>query len=536
MPTRKESNVRTPTTISFSGSITFGCLLLAALLSGCGGNSGTTPPSISISVAPGSAFVAPGGPQQFTANVTGTTSTAVTWQVNGVAGGSAANGTITSNGLYTAPNTAGSVTVTAVLQSDSTKSGSSKVTVLAPHPVGVRQNSSGFAEFYQIATGTTFTPRGNNYVRLAWQQPPFQGWGQEYYHSTFNVGVYDSARAEIALTTMQANGYNIVRVFHNGCCVGTIGNPNGSGLSSAYIANVVDFLSRAANHGVYVILTTDAWLPAQGGYWNAPLPSCADFVDPNNPTSPSTNMINLCAAGVATAAQFFHDIAQALVSQGARLDAIFAYELRNEYYYDSNLPPLSWTSGTVTTADGQTYDMSSPASQQQMMDNGLVYFTNQARAAIVAADPTALVDVGFFWPQTPNPTRIGDPRVIELYPMMANSTADFVKLSSPDSSSELTLPQLVQNFGFVGYQQQKPVLMGEFDANESDFPLISDAVTRLQNWQIDSCPYSVKGWLLWTWDTDKSEQQHTPPDWYATAGDGSINTALAPVTRPDPCQ
>ncbi len=291
---------------------------------------------------------------------------------------------------------------------------------------------------------------------------------------------------------MQANGYNIVRVFLNGCCIGTIGNPNGSGLSSAYITNVVDFLSRAANHGVYVILTTDAWLPAQGGYWTAPQPSCQQFADPNNPTSPSTNMINLCAAGVATAAQFFHDLPQALVNQCHRLDAVFAYELRSEYYYDSNLPPLNWTSGSVTTADGQTYDMSSATSKQQMMDNGLVYFTNQVRAAIVAVDPTALVDVGFFWPQTPNPTRLGDPRVIELYPMMANSTADFVKLSSPDSSSELTLPQLVQNFGFVGYQQQKPVLMGEFDANESDFPLISDAVTRLQNWQIDSCPYSVK--------------------------------------------
>jgi hypothetical protein len=95
---------------------------------------------------------------------------------------------------------------------------------------------------------------------------------------------------------------------------------------------------------------------------------------------------------------------------------------------------------------------------------------------------------------------------------------------------------LEQNYGFVGYQQQKPVLMGEFDANESDFPLISDAVSRLQGWQVQSCTYSVKGWLLWTWDTDESEQQSNPPDWYATAGDGSINAALAPAARPDPCQ
>ncbi len=292
--------------------------VLAIALCGCGGGSSTpvTGGSITVSVSPNPAFAASGGPQQFTAKVVGTSHTAVTWQVNGVVGGSTATGTISSSGLYTAPGVAGTVTVTAVLQSDNTKSGSANVTVLAPHPVTVRQTSSGFAEFYAVSTGNTFTPRGNNYIRLAWQQPPFQGWGEEYYHSTFNVGLYDSARAETALAAMQTNGYNIVRVFLNGCCTGTIGNPNGTGLSSAYIANVVDFLSRAANHAIYVILTWE-WLPAQGGYWSAPLPSCPDFIDPNNPTSPSVNMIDLCSAGVATTAQFFHDLAQALVGQGA---------------------------------------------------------------------------------------------------------------------------------------------------------------------------------------------------------------------------
>jgi hypothetical protein len=171
-----------------------------------------------------------------------------------------------------------------------------------------------------------------------------------------------------------------------------------------------------------------------------------------------------------------------------------------------------------------------------MMNNGLIYFTDQVRAVIVALDPTALANVGFFWPQTPNLTRIGDPRMIELYPMMASSTADFVDIHSPASSSELTLPQLVQNYGFVGYQQQKPVLMGEFDATLTDFPLITDAVTRLKNWQIDSCPYSVKGWVLWTWDLGPSEAAPGDADWYALAGNGEINTALAPASRPDPCQ
>src|SRR5207244_12898072 len=66
---------------------------------GCGSVS-TIP--VSVAISPTSATVGAGGTQQFTATVTNTNNTAVTWQVNGVPGGNAA-GTISSAGLYTAP-------------------------------------------------------------------------------------------------------------------------------------------------------------------------------------------------------------------------------------------------------------------------------------------------------------------------------------------------------------------------------------------------------------------------------------------------
>ena len=67
---------------------------------------------------------------------------------------------------------------------------------------------------------------------------------------------------------------------------------------------------------------------------------------------------------------------------------------------------------------------------------------------------------------------------------------------------DLTMDQTVQNFGFVGYQQQKPVLMGEFGAFTLAYPTLSDAATGLQSWQIQSCTYNFNGWLLWIWNTD----------------------------------
>jgi hypothetical protein len=89
---------------------------------------------VSVMISPASATVAVAGTQQFTATVQNTSNTAVTWQVNGTAGGNATVGTISSSGLYTAPGAVPSpaaVTVTAVSQADATKSASAQVTVTA---------------------------------------------------------------------------------------------------------------------------------------------------------------------------------------------------------------------------------------------------------------------------------------------------------------------------------------------------------------------------------------------------------------------
>jgi hypothetical protein len=108
----------------------FLAVLAAALLSSCGG---AAPILISVSISPTSASVPVGATQQFTATVLGAKNSAVTWQVNGVAGGNSTIGTISSSGLYTAPAAIPSpatVTIEAVSQADSTKSASATVTVV----------------------------------------------------------------------------------------------------------------------------------------------------------------------------------------------------------------------------------------------------------------------------------------------------------------------------------------------------------------------------------------------------------------------
>src|SRR5213082_646838 len=107
---------------------------------GCGVVSKTQPPiPVNVTISPTSATVATGGTQQFTATVN-TSNTAVTWQVNGVTGGNATVGAISSSGLYTAPGVVpnpATVTVTAVSQADATKSAAAQVTITAATTVSV---------------------------------------------------------------------------------------------------------------------------------------------------------------------------------------------------------------------------------------------------------------------------------------------------------------------------------------------------------------------------------------------------------------
>jgi hypothetical protein len=496
--------------------------LTALLLVGCKTNSTCIgigcAIQVSVTIDPHSVQLAAGGTYQFKVHLQNLDNSQVVWKVRGITGGNSTVGTISSTGVYAAP--VGSYTevkekVTAYIP-DIDISDDSDVTVLAAHQIGIRQTTS-FPEFVDNSTGKPFVPRGNNYIRLASLTDP--NGNASFGHSTFNVGLYNGTQAEAALTTMQASGYNAVRVFLQGCCQNTIGDPSG-GLSSGYVGNVVDFLQRARAHGIYVIITSE-WLPAFGGY---------DLSCPQFPMFDDVNLFHLCAGTVTTTVRFWHDFVSSLIAKGAPMQAILAYELVNEYYYNSAAAPLSLTSGAVTAANGQAYDMANAASRQQMMDEGLVFFTNQIRGAIIALDPTALVTVGFFVPQGPNATRAGDTRVIQVYPAIANSTADFVDLHAYPLPGDLTLDQIVQNFGFVGFQQQKPVMMAEFGGFKSEYATAADAAAGLSAWQSQSCTYHFDGWALWTWDTDEQ-----PELWNTLSTGGAINQRLNPTAKPDPC-
>jgi hypothetical protein len=121
-----------------SGILNLALILIPTiLLPSCGGGgSGGGGGPVSVSISPQSPTVFTTMTQQFTATVSGTSDTLVTWEVNGVSGRGLGTGTISSSGLYTAPPAPGTDTIAAVSHADPTKVATTPVTVKALTPAG----------------------------------------------------------------------------------------------------------------------------------------------------------------------------------------------------------------------------------------------------------------------------------------------------------------------------------------------------------------------------------------------------------------
>jgi hypothetical protein len=182
----------------FSAVILFG--------SGCGGGSTTAPPSTLVSVtvtAPQSTLVV-GQTLNLTASVTGTTNTAVTWNVSG----GASNGTITSTGAYTAPSTVpnpAKVTVTATSQADTTKSGSFTVTIVASASgilVSVQPTTANISDFRTQQFTASVT--GSSNTAVTWQVNGVTG-GSQKFGFISSAGLYVAPSAVPTKSDSQGN-------------------------------------------------------------------------------------------------------------------------------------------------------------------------------------------------------------------------------------------------------------------------------------------------------------------------------------------
>ena len=125
----------------------------------------TPPASVSVTISPNSASVLLGNTQAFSATVANASDATVTWSVNGVPGGNATTGLITTAGLYSAPADLPSVTaiqITATSNADPTKSAAAAVTITSDIAVSLSPGASnvilGASQVFHASISSTGHP------------------------------------------------------------------------------------------------------------------------------------------------------------------------------------------------------------------------------------------------------------------------------------------------------------------------------------------------------------------------------------------
>jgi hypothetical protein len=183
----------------------------------------------------------------------------------------------------------------------------------------------------------------------------------------------------------------------------------------------------------------------------------------------------------------------------------------------------------VTTANGETYDMSDPGAQSAMVDDGLRHWITNTSRVIKALDPTALVSVGFFAPNEPNVFNEGDTRLVRAVAAL-DSDADFVDFHVYPTPPFAPLEQHVENYQMKG-RDDIPIVMGEMAAF-TWYTSEEAGAKALHDLEVESCAAGFDGWLTWSWDISVAQ----PDIWHARTGNGYVGEVLAPANRADPCE
>jgi hypothetical protein len=235
----------------------------------------------------------------------------------------------------------------------------------------------------------------------------------------------------------------------------------------------------------------------------------------------------LTESGIEATRKYWRDLLQGLIEIEAPLDAVLAWELVNEQWMFNSEPPLSLSSGTISTLTGE-YDLSDRDEKQAMVIDGLRYYISEVREEILSHDPTALVTMGFFAPNYPHWDIVADiDWYVDTAPLVEESDLDFLDFHVY-MGGDLTLREYAENFGMIGYWD-RPIILGEFGANRGDYSTITWAGLEFIRIMRETCNLGFQGWLFWTNRTNDDF-------WVFSDQDGYLQDLLSPANLGDPCE
>ena len=209
-------------------------------------------------VEPAQADVALGGVVDFRAALGGVPTAGVTWRVNGIAGGNATLGTITTTGTYTAPSTpppVQPVPVEAVLTADPTQVATARVRIVgqvsgmeaaAPVSVGVVPPSSPAASGpVSVAVTPQSAPAASGLVSVSR--------GPVVTAVSPNTGAQGSSNLPVSLSGANCQGASAIRFLRNGATDSSLTASTVSASGDGTSVNFILAISASAPTGPRVV-------------------------------------------------------------------------------------------------------------------------------------------------------------------------------------------------------------------------------------------------------------------------------------------
>jgi len=246
--------------------------------------------------------------------------------------------------------------------------------------------------FVGASSGKRFVPLGVNYYRIA-KNPEKQA------HAAFCPGSYDEAYVERMMAAMAEQGWNTVRVFHSALVgpSGLIESPGSRDINSAYLTNVLHFLRTARARGVRVIFTWDIWLPAAEAWAQQQLPQRWEEIFQQHPAErQGVNSFRLAVEPVRKRAAGIVALIQSIkTAEPGLLPVVLAWELENEVRFAVDQEPFV-TRRPDYVFGGSTFDLSTEAGAQSLMDAATTAWASACADAIHEADSQALVSASVF--------------------------------------------------------------------------------------------------------------------------------------------
>jgi hypothetical protein len=293
----------------------------------------------------------------------------------------------------------------------------------------------------------------------------------------------------------------------------------------AYLDNLAEFLLLARQHGILVIPCFE-FLPMAAPY--------REGLKDDTPNIGPSNRPYLEATYIQAKQRYLRDVIRELRQRDpASLSAVLCWDLMNELCYGLKDAPFSLTEGTVTPANGKTYNLATD--KVQLADDMAIYWVDQLADAIRAEIPGALVNANVFTYHAVRRTGPGDFHQDPAdwknrYPFrpaaLLRSKADVIDihLYSPDAQGLATDMKSVEHTELLDLLKASPdkaLIVGEFGVFKRRYPKLPEAAVWMADLAKRIPELGAAGWLYWTYDCDEQKEL-----WNARSDDGQIFRAL----------